>query len=115
MMARPTMKAMLPRPRAQTACQAAAGAPEPSLSMAAAGAQARIEHSVEQIDDEVHHHHRGSEQHHEVLHHDEVALRDSLEDEAPEPRQIEDVLDQSEEHTSELQSLMRSSYAVFCL
>src|SRR3546814_5029637 len=26
-----------------------------------------------------------------------------------------DVLERSEEHTSELQSLMRSSYAVFCL
>src|SRR3546814_9916262 len=26
-----------------------------------------------------------------------------------------DLLDRSEEHTSELQSLMRSSYAVFCL
>src|SRR3546814_3355576 len=61
MMARPTMKAMLPRPRAQTACQAAAGAPEPSLSMAAAMDR------------------------------------------------------RSEEHTSELQSLMRISYAVLCL
>src|SRR3546814_8422443 len=31
-------------------------------------------------------------------------------------RQAEDVeVDRSEEHTSELQSLMRSSYAVFCL
>src|SRR3546814_9843057 len=37
------------------------------------------------------------------------------------PRQVDDVLvlrdgrRRSEEHTSELQSLMRSSYAVFCL
>src|SRR3546814_5268131 len=30
-------------------------------------------------------------------------------------RQDEDVLDRSEEHTSELQSLMRMSYPVFCL
>src|SRR3546814_3684461 len=28
---------------------------------------------------------------------------------------IEDIADRSEEHTSELQSLMRISYAVFCL
>src|SRR3546814_2890870 len=28
---------------------------------------------------------------------------------------VEDVTDRSEEHTSELQSLMRISYAVFCL
>src|SRR3546814_9226693 len=28
---------------------------------------------------------------------------------------LEDILDRSEEHTSELQSLMRISYAVFCL
>src|SRR3546814_3072309 len=34
----------------------------------------------------------------------------------PEPnRRIEGMLARSEEHTSELQSLMRSSYAVFCL
>src|SRR3546814_9288670 len=31
------------------------------------------------------------------------------------PRQRELVIDRSEEHTSELQSLMRISYAVFCL
>src|SRR3546814_4823900 len=30
-------------------------------------------------------------------------------------RQIEDATSRSEEHTSELQSLMRISYAVFCL
>src|SRR3546814_1813264 len=30
-------------------------------------------------------------------------------------RQVEDRLGRSEEHTSELQSLMRISYAVFCL
>src|SRR3546814_993350 len=29
--------------------------------------------------------------------------------------QIQDLNDRSEEHTSELQSLMRTSYAVFCL
>src|SRR3546814_7569844 len=33
----------------------------------------------------------------------------------PTPRQIRELLDRSEEHTSELQSLMRISYAVFCL
>src|SRR3546814_5852523 len=32
----------------------------------------------------------------------------------PPGRQLEDIL-RSEEHTSELQSLMRNSYAVFCL
>src|SRR3546814_2394980 len=31
------------------------------------------------------------------------------------PRNHEQILDRSEEHTSELQSLMRNSYAVFCL
>src|SRR3546814_10477611 len=30
-------------------------------------------------------------------------------------QQLEDILGRSEEHTSELQSLMRISYAVFCL
>src|SRR3546814_4164509 len=30
-------------------------------------------------------------------------------------RQVDEVLKRSEEHTSELQSLMRNSYAVFCL
>src|SRR3546814_6609737 len=30
-------------------------------------------------------------------------------------KRIQDVLERSEEHTSELQSLMRISYAVFCL
>src|SRR3546814_1600558 len=33
----------------------------------------------------------------------------------PQRRELQDVLTRSEEHTSELQSLMRSSYAVFCL
>src|SRR3546814_8682178 len=31
------------------------------------------------------------------------------------PEKISDALPRSEEHTSELQSLMRTSYAVFCL
>src|SRR3546814_4936075 len=31
------------------------------------------------------------------------------------PDQIVEIIDRSEEHTSELQSLMRTSYAVFCL
>src|SRR3546814_9404407 len=34
---------------------------------------------------------------------------------APESKPMERVLGRSEEHTSELQSLMRISYAVFCL
>src|SRR3546814_5126620 len=34
---------------------------------------------------------------------------------SPGPRSQEVPADRSEEHTSELQSLMRSSYAVFCL
>src|SRR3546814_4045308 len=49
---------------------------------------------------------------------DRVLLTLSLSDVAPEPRVF--TVDQparirSEEHTSELQSLMRNSYAVFCL
>src|SRR3546814_4243682 len=31
------------------------------------------------------------------------------------PRRVEEAIHRSEEHTSELQSLMRISYAVFCL
>src|SRR3546814_3209280 len=34
---------------------------------------------------------------------------------APDTRDTRDTPDRSEEHTSELQSLMRTSYAVFCL
>src|SRR3546814_7357941 len=34
---------------------------------------------------------------------------------APGPLGDDDEIDRSEEHTSELQSLMRNSYAVFCL
>src|SRR3546814_9075971 len=34
---------------------------------------------------------------------------------APWPQPLTDATDRSEEHTSELQSLMRISYAVFCL
>src|SRR3546814_10708232 len=33
----------------------------------------------------------------------------------PDPQALPRLLDRSEEHTSELQSLMRISYAVFCL
>src|SRR3546814_6995266 len=36
-------------------------------------------------------------------------------DEQGRPFRLRDFLDRSEEHTSELQSLMRISYAVFCL
>src|SRR3546814_2135218 len=36
-------------------------------------------------------------------------------EEFPELPQVESRLERSEEHTSELQSLMRISYAVFCL
>src|SRR3546814_10542076 len=41
--------------------------------------------------------------------HDDVLLEQLLEDKAPSQET------RSEEHTSELQSLMRTSYAVFCL
>src|SRR3546814_3017436 len=41
----------------------------------------------------------------------EIALLDGL----PRSASAEAVDDRSEEHTSELQSLLRSSYAVFCL
>src|SRR3546814_1611240 len=47
------------------------------------------------------------------------ALLKTLGDMSPEERQVEGprihALRRSEEHTSELQSLMRTSYAVFCL
>src|SRR3546814_3314577 len=58
------------------------------------------------------------------------ALENVVEDQSPEPRSLTigeqepqhagargvfDDVDRSEEHTSELQSLMRISYAVFCL
>src|SRR3546814_2161068 len=42
-----------------------------------------------------------------------VSLRASMTDGGPPMRDLFDV--RSEEHTSELQSLMRNSYAVFCL
>src|SRR3546814_2377958 len=41
-----------------------------------------------------------------------LAVADRVE---PEPRRADPLVDRSEEHTSELQSLMRISYAVFCL
>src|SRR3546814_6022247 len=43
-----------------------------------------------------------------------VPVKDSLEAALAQPEQTVDAL-RSEEHTSELQSLMRHSYAVFCL
>src|SRR3546814_2919627 len=42
-----------------------------------------------------------------------IAEMQAVDAEAPEP--VEVLVDRSEEHTSELQSLMRISYAVFCL
>src|SRR3546814_8372358 len=42
-------------------------------------------------------------------------LEIEAEDREPEHAVIEQEIDRSEEHTSELQSLMRNSYAVFCL
>src|SRR3546814_887381 len=45
---------------------------------------------------------------------DSVRIRGAL-DVALFKKAVEEVLERSEEHTSELQSLMRSSYAVFCL
>src|SRR3546814_1487554 len=42
-------------------------------------------------------------------------LRVTLPQEYEERHQVKDLVDRSEEHTSELQSLMRISYAVFCL
>src|SRR3546814_5963111 len=44
-----------------------------------------------------------------------VVQTPSLPDHAEKPRRIYNSLLRSEEHTSELQSLMRISYAVFCL
>src|SRR3546814_3935505 len=43
------------------------------------------------------------------------ALEQSVADQAGFSRQVRELLVRSEEHTSELQSLMRISYAVFCL
>src|SRR3546814_8650912 len=45
----------------------------------------------------------------------ERATLDKLHDHEHPPVDLADVVDRSEEHTSELQSLMRISYAVFCL
>src|SRR3546814_6965468 len=42
-----------------------------------------------------------------------VNIRDTID--VDKPRQQNTMLARSEEHTSELQSLMRTSYAVFCL
>src|SRR3546814_10723591 len=49
-----------------------------------------------------------------VLHHlamSDTAFKRDIDD----PKTLRDFADRSEEHTSELQSLMRISYAVFCL
>src|SRR3546814_3395577 len=48
-------------------------------------------------------------------HDDDRIVEDVVGQIAADLRQILDTADRSEEHTSELQSLMRSSYAVFCL
>src|SRR3546814_7837303 len=53
-----------------------------------------------------------------ILEETQVAARDAIRNELPTPSEIKTFLDgyvRSEEHTSELQSLMRISYAVFCL
>src|SRR3546814_6270535 len=42
-------------------------------------------------------------------------IRDAIKREEPIPNPFSLTPDRSEEHTSELQSLMRNSYAVFCL
>src|SRR3546814_8212364 len=42
-------------------------------------------------------------------------VRDDQRIDLPRDRDARDIVDRSEEHTSELQSLMRISYAVFCL
>src|SRR3546814_8169121 len=62
----------------------------------------------------------GNDGRHERSDVDDIALEGGLA--GLDPGKIEDVVDQlqqvaarSEEHTSELQSLMRISYAVFCL
>src|SRR3546814_9172035 len=44
-----------------------------------------------------------------------LILFQGLDDSIVPPNQSEMVVDRSEEHTSELQSLMRITYAVFCL
>src|SRR3546814_8700417 len=51
--------------------------------------------------------------HEHVDHHRDQDADDAHDQEGAEARQI--LLGRSEEHTSELQSLMRNSYAVFCL
>src|SRR3546814_1022386 len=44
-----------------------------------------------------------------------ASLCDKLVDISPDLKFVPQLAERSEEHTSELQSLMRSSYAVFCL
>src|SRR3546814_3814673 len=51
----------------------------------------------------------------ELIHHDHVGNEHAAGDPAQEARAEGDDQRRSEEHTSELQSLMRISYAVFCL
>src|SRR3546814_6803249 len=57
-------------------------------------------------------HHQAAEQHHHQQHRQQPEL---LADPQEPPQLGEEGHRRSEEHTSELQSLMRISYAVFCL
>src|SRR3546814_1250746 len=54
-------------------------------------------------------------QHHNALIGDTIEVDVSLSMPTGEAREARAYVDRSEEHTSELQSLMRISYAVFCL
>ncbi len=68
--------------------------------------EARVDRRIGEIDQEIDEDHAAGEQHHEILHHDEIALRDRLEDQPPEAGQGEHVLDDDRagEQEGELQA-----------
>src|SRR3546814_4459376 len=59
--------------------------------------------------------HIGRKSHFEREHHVDEGLEGDADEQRPDHIDDMAVLERSEEHTSELQSLMRISYAVFCL
>src|SRR3546814_8333072 len=75
----------------------------------------RIEEGVADVDQQVHQHLGPRKQDDQPLDDRVVALQDRVHRQPSEAGNVEDRLGRSEEHTSELQSLMRISYAVFCL
>src|SRR5690606_36636467 len=57
-----------------------------------AGFDARVNDGVENVHHKIHDDHHGCQQHHAVAYHDQVAVRNRLEYQAPEARQVEHVL-----------------------